>query len=688
MFGTYKDILSLRSYIVNQSPQSSAYFDLHRATDARKGVDHWRKGLPVSQKEEKSYFAHVPYPYNSDELSEEAYTRLLREYGDSISKISIVDKNLLEWTKNAPTKDRILATGGACALESLDTKIIQFLQQQPYATKNIKQYVEDVISTFPTWTQITGALVPASPVSIFYDETFPWHKRIAEYGILDAEEVTQRLYDRIFESVERYAKLYNPQNIVLKVPFVDLNLLKTGKFDEWFARTEIYKENLVRRFNLTKQAFDESNYMKAWVEYTYNGPDILAVTKSVVQNKYNKIFQEYSLQDATIHVRGKQVDHLDSERMNVWMHAVILGNDNRKIIVERKDSLLTPHHLQAISIYEWYRDNYDKYRDIGFVGFLDHIFKGNISHESVDVPRNILREAAKKRSFTDIIQTPLRLHNGNVQEVFKLLEYFKSPHIVSFSKELLVSFVEMKDAIGKKKKKITKLQLFMDSMKAINNLILGMGQFGSSDDLLTSSKIESKGLGLIRLRYKADWFINKYIAKYKINQSSDDLIEKALKYVTSKDTFINDETSHFLKFFAKRLSEDRKIYAKDLGNLQVEIATLQELHKELLTLVSSKISRHQHSNKYLKYIDILPLGKNLFVSYMLQFLFVPIIRDALIEIVEIDKNKKLPVDEKEHGIINIISQIAPHLEEIILYVMKGGEYPQKTLFEAQYASSI
>lgn len=54
---------------------------------------------------------------------------------------------------------------------------------------------------FPTWTQVTGSLIPRHGLNIMYDETFPWYLRFEEYGIHDAESVTQRIYDGIFPVV-------------------------------------------------------------------------------------------------------------------------------------------------------------------------------------------------------------------------------------------------------------------------------------------------------------------------------------------------------------------------------------------------------------------------------------------------------------------------------------------------------
>jgi hypothetical protein len=206
-YETYLEIQRGIGSVLSSYPKSHAYFDYFRATKARDAYDSWKKGKPLTSEELKSYLTLSIKPLRGEELSPAQYERLLQQYGSSAIKISFIDDNLKNWLDTSTSPERILSTGGACALESVDTKrIIEFANQDKDLSK---KYIEEMFLRFPTWTQITGAMIPTR-VGIFYDETFPWHLKIAEYGIKDAESKTQRVYDRIFFTLQRFAKLHNP----------------------------------------------------------------------------------------------------------------------------------------------------------------------------------------------------------------------------------------------------------------------------------------------------------------------------------------------------------------------------------------------------------------------------------------------------------------------------------------------
>jgi hypothetical protein len=687
----YKEYIELQralGYVLEEYPNSKAHFDFNRAPLARSAYEKFKKGLPISNLEHKSFLVKAIMPKSGEELTEDEFNRLLSEFGLGVVKISMVDSNLLHWLKNAQKDEKILITGGACALETRDTKLIYALQNIANNKDVAKEFVRGLLSNFPTWTQITGTLIPSAKISVMYDETFPWYLKISEYGVENAKQETQKVYDKIFQGVQRYAKLYNPENIVLRVPFTSLNLKKDGYLDNWFNITKKYNKEIREAHNLSKVKDDFENFIKSWVEYTYFGPSILEIVKKNLKESFEKIYSDNNLENVTIHLRTKQIDHLDTERVRSWSHYVILENNLPEKLKGRSKPLFTNNGVNTIGLYNWIRDEYENNRQLGFVGFLDQNLKGNFMHEDSIRGKSKIKKAAVE-SLDLVFASPLRLTQKNVEESIRFLERFKSPYSASFYKEALLNLTGIKKELRKLKNKTATLEKLTLSIIYFQNLIEKI--LNKKDNAVSSFKPEGDIAEYCRIiidRFEGDLKKKKFVKNELGLVFNKEFVSKFIfKLISLQEKFDvgskNNINSKFIEFFYRFLTKEKERYCGDIKNMNIRILTLNNQLKNIHQNISDNASDLQ-SDQYSSFVDILPLGANLFVSYIQQLLFIPSIRLAFINLVDVEKRADLKKEQKEEKVIMIINKIFPVVEKCIRYIMSGGDYPWKERFEYKF----
>ena len=145
----------------------------------------------------------------------------------------------------------------------------------------------------------------------------------------------------------------------------------------------------------------------------------------------------------------------------------------------------------------------------------------------------------------------------------------------------------------------------------------------------------------------------------------------------------SDSDLRFAEFFFNLLSKEKKRYYRDVQNMNVKISELDKQLKKIYENLSVNISSYQN-DFYSDFVNILPLGANLFVSYMQQLLFIPSVRKAFLKLIVIEKRENLKKEEKEEMVIAIVNKIFPVVEKCIRYIMVGGEYPWAERFEFEF----
>lgn len=685
-YETYLEIQKGIGNVLSEYPKSHAYFDYFRAVKAREGYNKWQKGETLTKDEIKSYFTSSINPLRGEELTAKQYQRLQQMYGASTVKISMIDGNLKRWLENSKDSEKILSTGGACVLESIDTKrIIELSQNNPSLTK---KYIEEMFLRYPTWTQITGALIP-SKVSIFYDETFPWHLKMSDYGIRNAQLKTQRVYDRIFFTLQRFAKLHNPQNIVLRLPFIYLNLAEEDTLKKWFETYKKYIVEIETSYGFSKGSYDPDKNYKAWIEYTYFGPEILTIAKDKIKQQYPRVYRTNNLEAASIHVRGKQIDHFDIERLNLWMHKVWLSS--AKGDKQTQKLLANPMQREIVAMYEWARDSLKDEDSIGSAGFLDFNYKGKLTHEDRLFTVKELYKLSSKQLINELTDSPLRLHSRNLSDVLKLLQRFKNPYSVSFSKQIILSLTSLNNKINKKEHKISMLKNFINYSQFF--IVLLDKLFVDKTEVINKSPVSiARMLKFLIKRYKSDHILISIIKISDMDkQKNANLLEKKLSDLfvlvpvkgsknTTKITLKNLELGQELY---KHLKNDHKSdniryleYSKDVLELSNKIReTTQNISENIVKYEADYLTDH---------VNILPLANNLFASYMQQFIFISSIQNAYLDMIAIESNSKLTKEAKEQEIVVIINKIYYVIEACLRYIFKNTSYPWEARFESRY----
>lgn len=334
------------------------------------------------------------------------------------------------------------------------------------------------------------------------------------------------------------------------------------------------------------------------------------------------------------------------------------------------------------------RDEYENNRQLGFAGFLDHSYKGKLIHEESVREKFQIKKAANK-SLDLIFASPLRLSQKNVEESIKFLERFKNPNSVSFSKETLLKFTAIKQDIDKLKHKIKVVERLIMSIVYYLNLLEGLlnkKDISNTQTLKDSERIEFKNL--LEQRFASDGLIKKFIVvDLKVNFDKNfipNFINRLnLQDFQSELAIKSDSDLRFAEFFFNLLSKEKKRYYRDVQNMNVKISELDKQLKKIYENLSVNISSYQN-DFYSDFVNILPLGANLFVSYMQQLLFIPSVRKAFLKLIVIEKRENLKKEEKEEMVIAIVNKIFPVVEKCIRYIMVGGEYPWAERFEFEF----
>ncbi|MDA1317161.1 MAG: hypothetical protein O3B87_04010 [bacterium] len=672
----YIEVQDATKKVLSYSKNTHAYRDFTRAKKARAAFRNWEKNREPSKSEQDSYIAKAILPVAGYELTNKEFNSLYDTYSGAVFKVGLIDHNFQKVLNTSRASEMTLSVGGACILESVDMKLISFLQQSGLEHVQ-KKYVEEMFFRIPTWTQIVGTLIPAKGLSVMYDETFPWYLRIKDLGLSDAHAWTQRKYDQIHSGVQRYAKLIDPNNIVVKIPFSQLALDKNNHLNDWIKDIQPLLKDNQKKYGLPSVDIDSNTFYKGWVEYTYMGPRMLLIVKELIKQKSPQLYKDFALDKKQIHIRGKQIDHLDAERHNAWMRHVILGNKEKPM--DQMKLLTSSHGQLGVALYMWMRDNYKKNSSIGFAGFLDMNFKGDLSHENYGTPWGEIKRLLKDKHIKEICNSPLRLHTGNVDSFMDFLSRFKSPHAVSFSKEVLISIIESKNIIKKLTKKLKVLNAFIKSFCAFIEVleVIEVNNITTSSYLHTQKDLKIME-AYISMRLKGSYLNNK---KNPLDMVSFKALKRKIQIIPDENLSKQSSLIGLKQMVKKYLKHD--IDKKE--QLTKRLVNQKASTKPMVNALYANIDKHQ-SDYLTPYVTILPLIDNMFFSYLQQFLFIPSVRKAYLEMVNIQENPSLIKNQKEELISASISNIFPVIEDGIRYIMCNTEYPWKTRFETIYES--
>ena len=696
-FGEYKKLVSATLSLLSHYPNSSANFDYSRADLASKAYRYYKQSKAVPKFLTKSYLGCAILPVNISDLSQKQFDVLYMLYGDSLARLRFVDDNFLNHIKNGADLESILNTGGACAIESADTKTLNTFKNKKRSDL-IVPYIEHFAKVTPTWSQITGALVPMHGLNIMYDETFPSYFRFEQYGIDNAEVFVKNIYDGIYSAVVRYSQLQNLENTVIRIPFTDLNLENDGSLRELY---ELYKNN-IRALSLNKNtksvySYDVQLNKKMWVEYTYRGVKILGKLQKIIQKKYSKESNQYHTQKATIHIRSKQIDHLTMERQDAWLNEIVL---NGKQAINKKNQRKIAHLLQmynkvhVLGLSMWFKDNY-RTLPVGFAGMLDFVYEGNMVHE---YPRKTMLEDVLqgKQSVQSLTNSIFRPNASNIDRVIHHLKKYTFAPNLTIPKDTLNTIDKLVNREKKLLRKVENINLLLIDFELYNRLWMRYREHSNENTrqlkLITINTFFFKNIKNTELfryltqRYKQDYSLFPLVKnKDHVWRKNAELSLRIFLSRISIKKIYQGKVKFSMKFTSEDVIFGKKLYELISKEFVVDKNYLDKLESELVHVrnkINSIVKEVEIDVLQLEKLSsqeavhILPLADNYFVSFVQQFLFVPRIRTAYIALCATEQEKS-GAKEKEEKITQICQEVFPIIEKMLLYVFKGGTYPHE-----------
>jgi hypothetical protein len=621
-----------------------------------------------------SYFADVPRPFCLAELDERQLRRLIDLYGPDIMRANFIGANLID------TDDLPLITGGACALETWATRLLnkRSLQRNPSLRRKVLTYILD---SAPYYTHVTGAMLLGAPrvASVLYDETFPWFMSIHDLGRTPdmsedqwnpdvVKEITRELYDRIYAAVLRRSALISPQaKRPLRLPFDDLKLEEEGHLRTWYSQ---YIEELppaLARFRPSHYVPD--GFMGAYVRYTYVGPNILDIVK-------RELAYVPGLNRHTVHVRTKQDDHLTEElRINQILlrgfHNVDPGFLNKYA------------NLCKLAIYFWHQRNWDKGSN-GFVGFTDFSFRGNIVHDTVDLNTGNNSEIKSEEQLWDVLTSPVRLNRRNIESHFQCLDKYLDSAVVHDA--MANEVCKLKTDISKLEQKLRNTAWHAKERRLIRDVLMDLakgppsGVAMASIDCSTLDRLfgEAAPAKLLKqLRHIPHRYGRRAaVANHARSKPLLDHIFDTLSVELSNNTLLislsrqgeGEDCGVLLGALITVLDDELAGYDVKEKEEQARLAKLKKAYANTAAGLSSNKPRVHETDVSSAKPSLLPLRDNLVFSHAIQLSFDANISTFILDAVKIETSA-LSTQEKKRSIVEACRRILPTIKAHLRFVM-------------------
>jgi len=620
----------------------------------------------------ESYFSDVPQPFFLAELEAKKLSALIEQYGPDIMRANIISANLLE-TDRCP-----LVTGGACILETWATRLLD----KPILKNNHglrREVLHFILQKAPYYSHLTGTMIAGSNAeySLMYDETFPWSLAVhdlgkqpglthREWNVGIAEELCREFYDEIYAATQRRSTMVSDNGLqILRLPFADLQLEKESHLKSWFAE---YSANLPPEFkNFLPANYDGDSFLGAHVRYTYVGPNIL----QIVKERMAALGVDLSKFD--FHVRTKQDDHLtEGKRVNRILLQGIQEGD--------KGFLSKYSNICDLAIYIWHMQNWPKTKN-GFIGFSDLSFKGNIVHDTINLATGDNSNPKNEENLWDLLNSPLRLHKGNVDQHFEYLERYIRP--VYIYEEIASQIIGLEKRIQRLKIKIETVALHAQERgivkKILEELVSGEIDGPQKTIAIPASSIAaaSKDANVEEELKKNLHSLGERYGKRNRVANASCSFEFFNKLIHELSVVVDGETIRISLPMEVKYSDVLKVLVSELNNEVIEyerrastekdtLAQLQEEDEQMVKHVHG-ISVHEIDLSITK-PALFPLRDNMVFGHAIQLSFDSNISDFIVEAQEIE-GSDLPLEHKRRQLIQAMRQVLPIIKTYIQIMM-------------------
>lgn len=640
---------------------------------ARAAYDLRSSGEVVSDpKLLESYFSDVPKPFFLAELDAGKLSHLITLYGPDIMRANIISANLLE------TDYRPLVTGGACILETWASRLLDkpLLKNNPGLRRDT---LHVLLQNAPYYSHVTGTMIAGSKAeySLMYDETFPWFLAVydlgkqpglthKEWNVGIAEEMCKEFYDEIYAATQRRSTMVSVNGLqILRLPFADLQLEKEGYLKSWFLE---YSATLPPDFkNFLPTNYHGDSFLGAHVRYTYVGPQIL----QIVKNRMATLGVDLNKFD--FHVRTKQDDHLtEGKRINRILLQGIQSED--------KGFLNKYSNICDLAIYFWHMQSWHNNQN-GFIGFTDLSFKGNIVHDTINLATGHNSDPKNEENLWDLLNSPLRLHKGNVDQHFGYLDRYIKP--VYIYEEIASQIIGLEKRIQRLKMKIETISLHAQERGIVKNILEEfvfetVTGFKKTITIHSSSIEEAfknktvveeltKHLHNLEKRYgKRNEVANVSCSVEFFKRLSNELTVEVDGEIIRISLPMEEKYSDLLKILASELNKEVIEYERQANT---ETVTLAQLEKE-----DEQTIKHMHDISFHE-IDLsitkptlFPLRDNMVFGHAVQLSFDSNISDFIIEAQQIE-DSNFPLEQKRRHLVQAMRQILPIIKTYIQIMM-------------------
>lgn len=409
-----------------QSPESGEY-----------GDDFWRS-TRFEQGDLSGYTHSAPDGRDPLSLTPEEFETFVQNIGTpDYVRVRIVPPSLLKPNVS------VVPVGGSCPIETWGMRNIADISGGISKGKIdptvLPRVARRMIEMAPTISHISGAMLTGQDESVHYVESDMWTERLVSYGI-PKEEATllvRSAYDRINEAVARKAKLINPNAKIINVNFDEMSIQEAVR--SWFNRLGIEYDPKFRAIE---------------VIYTYDGPHQKQLLEQALTKRLGESPFIALLIGRDFHLRTKQIDHGRWGSMNLPKE-VIAGRRGMTDEERGKYESDYPYRMGIRTMQDVYDSHVKGTAEAVFLGFADLPGpKNSVQHESRKVGvafTGVPGTEEFNNSLEASLNTPARLHNGNVEEHLKYLNLYLLD-ISARKQQLVARRTQLSGEIGPLKK--------------------------------------------------------------------------------------------------------------------------------------------------------------------------------------------------------------------------------------------
>jgi hypothetical protein len=373
------------------------------------------------------------------------------------------------------------------------------------------------------------------------------------------------------------------------------------------------------------------------------------------------------------HVRTKQDDHLtEGKRVNRILLQGIQGED--------KGFLNKYSNICDLAIYSWHMQSWHKNKN-GFIGFTDLSFKGNIVHDTINLVTGDNGNPKNEENLWDLLNSPLRLNNSNVDQHFEYLNQYIEP--VYIHEEIASQIIGLEKTIQRLKIKIETIVLHAKERKIIRDILKeliskkGTGlkttitvHHSSIEEVFANQNVVEELRHCLRnlgKRYGKRNDVATASCAFEFFKRLDSEITVEVDGVITRVSLpMEEKYSDLLRALVKELNKEIVEYRHKTNT---EKATLAQLQKE-----DEQINKHVHGISVHE-IDLsvtkptlFPLKDNMVFCHAIQLSFDSDISDFIVEAQEIE-DSNLPLEHKRRHLVQAMEQVLPIIKTYIQILM-------------------